>query len=738
MSTPLIPSVEQLNQTRARLWHQDGSPLLTMEALRAWIGKAGLVLFAPKQQQLPGPSASLVEAVLGTRNEAPTLEEGAEAAVLLGRLIAEGSAVPLNLLGAAGERPDFVCSPAVFSYVFTLRGDKAWKQAPATIGAVKVSPLALAAYEALARRVTLSASELVDELGKEVTETAVIRALSELWAHLRVMPVPRPDGEATLWELTSTRFTKQIKAGANAGQPTALSALVSLFLGQAVVATEEEIETILSPLAPRSRIRDVVHALMGARELGTMAIDGRTVVFIEGDLAEMVPEAKSVEPAAAEGDEGVAAEGEARITKFIAKPRKVGTGFAKSFKPRPEGGRAGGGRPPGGGFQGGRAEGGRSEGSRFEGSRSGGGERERRPFAGKSVRPAASFSKPWEEGKPRQASVDAAGEGGPAGSAASERPAFDKSRRPAFGDRPAFGKKPGFARPGGFSRPGASARPEGGPRRPYGGDGPARPGGSGFPARTSDGDARPPRKTFSKPGTFGRKREDADRPRSFQPRSSQPFQPREDSQGRPPGKFSGSGNSGRPNQTGGAERRPFRPRTDAAGSGGAGERGGSRGAGQGFERRPGSYSARPQRPDGGYAAKRPFAASGDDRAAGKRPFTPRGERPTAGGSFAKGPGDGEKPRTFRKFDAPKFGRPGASAGDRGGRPAGGGRAPGGSGPGGGFAGRKPAGPFAKFADGKKPFRGAGASGKPGGGKSGGPRREGTGFVKRKPDEGETA
>ena len=99
--------------------------------------------------------------------------------------------------------------------------------------------------EALSRRGPLSAYDLSTEVGKEVTEAAVLRALGELWTHLRVLPLAQPDGAATLWELTSARFTKQIKAGANAGQPSALSALISLYLGQAVVASEDEIESFL-------------------------------------------------------------------------------------------------------------------------------------------------------------------------------------------------------------------------------------------------------------------------------------------------------------------------------------------------------------------------------------------------------------------------------------------------------------------------------------------------------------
>src|SRR6202008_2715614 len=156
---------------------------------------------------------------------------------------------------------------------------------PATSGPTRVSPLALNTYTLLADNAKnagpgLSASHLATELGKEITETAVLRALTELWQHLRVLPVPQLDGAPTLWELTTTRFTKQIKAGANAGQPTALSALISLYLRQVIVATEDEIETFLSPVASRSRIRDVIHALLSARQLETLAIEGRTVLHI--------------------------------------------------------------------------------------------------------------------------------------------------------------------------------------------------------------------------------------------------------------------------------------------------------------------------------------------------------------------------------------------------------------------------------------------------------------------------
>ena len=201
-SNPAIPTAAQLAETRLKQWHQQGEALLTIENLRGWINAAGLVLFAPRPQ-IASPAPSLVEAVLGAPTPTPRWNRPRRPAACLARLVAEGLAVPLNLLGpgagtvhagAPGDTPDFVASTAVFSYVFTLRGDKAWKQPPATSGALKVSNLALAIHEALSQRGPLSAYDLTTEVGKEVTEAAVLRALGELWTHLRVLPLAQPDG----------------------------------------------------------------------------------------------------------------------------------------------------------------------------------------------------------------------------------------------------------------------------------------------------------------------------------------------------------------------------------------------------------------------------------------------------------------------------------------------------------------------------------------------------------------
>ena len=522
----------------------------------------------------------------------------------LARMVAEGSAVPLNLLGSTTGEPDFVCSAQAFSFVYTLRGDKNWKQEPAQTGSMRVSPLALKVYEALKEKGAMAPHELTTELGQGVVDSAVLRALSELWAIQRVIPVPDAEGAPAKWELLTGRFVRHLKAGANAGQPTALSALLSLYLSQAVAATGDEMEIFLSPLAARSRVREVVGGLSASRQLDSVVVDGKSLMFLPGALDDLAAD----EPAAAENaavprsryeDDDRRHMIEERAARFGA---EGGAARSSSYPVRrPAGARAEGdrgGRPGGprpGGFGGPRREGGftpqRRTGSFGGPRREGGGapsrdDRERRPFVRRddsapqrpaaegSERPRNEFARPWEQ------------EGG--------------ERKP-FTPRPDGERRPFTPREGGERRPFAPRgdRPftprEGGERRP-------------FTPREGVGERRP-----------------------FAPRGDRPFTPREGGDRRP---FTP--------REGGAERRPFAPRGDRPFT-----------PREGGERRP--FTPR----EGGE--RRPFAPRGDrpftPREGGeRRPFAPRGDRP-----FTPR-GDGERrPFTPREGGS---GRPFAPRGDR--------------------------------------------------------------------------
>ncbi len=601
--------------------------ILTLSGAREFLNRAGLLLFAAKPQFSGVPAPTFVEATLGGVNANPSLTASATARALLARLVADGSAVPLNLLGmpaTTAEAPDFIASAAAFPYIFTLRGDKAWKQPPATSGATKVSPLAANTYTLLIENGPKSAYDLVGDLGKEVTEAAVLRALSELWQQLRVIPVPQPGGKPAQWEPITTRFTKQIKTGANAGQPTALSTFVSLFLGQAVLATEDEIETFLSPLAPRSRVRDVLHALSGARELETITVKGKHNLHIAGDLPLFESETESASKrelgsARDLNDTPVLSEDGSRIKKFVSKPRKIGTG--KADRPKPF-----------------RAPSDRSRPDNQPARRSAGDRLPANP-----ARP--TFNKPWDEEKQARADRSAAA----MDSATSEFQDVDldagtrpERPRPA-GGRPAFGSKPsGFGRKPAFgSKPAYGDRPRPGEDRPA------------FPRDRSAGDR--PAYNRDRPG-FSRDRSSGDRPAFSRDRPSFNRAPREGGSDRFQSRDS---------------RRDFTPHSGAGDSRPPRQFGNKPGFGgkPSFGSKP-SFPRKPFDPErsAGDRERRPFRR--DDAAGDSRPPRRSFDSDTRAGGSDSRPAFAGKPRfsrdreaegggrpPFRKFDAPRTPRP---------------------------------------------------------------------------------
>jgi 23S rRNA pseudouridine2605 synthase len=633
---------KQLEAARLAAWHQGGEAVLTQEAARAWIAEHGLVLFAPRTLQLPTPAPSLVEATLGAAKDAPTATDTGAAKNLVARLVADGSIVPLNLLAVPGDVPDFVVSAQVFSYVFTLRGDKGWKLPPSTSGAISVSPLGLHVYEVLAAaeggRGAMTAAELASELGREVTETAILRALSELWSQLRVLPLLDQGGGATMWELTTRRFTKSIKAGANAGQPKALSALISLYLGQVFAATEEEIATFLSPLTARSRVREVLRALTTSRQLETIAVEGKTLLHVLGGLPESIAVAASEDAEGVEGEEAAAE---------LPKPKKIGTGRISSFESDASKGSLRGKPAKSFGAKGAKSFGGARPTSRAgSASSEGKPERERRPFKkdAAGAKPAfkkdkPGFTKPWDEDRKPRAAAAPKQDGftkyrkpepedreplGPREQAglpverrtvpqratkSFEKRTFDgkpAERKPyvkkAFGDKPAFGAKP-------YAKKSFGDKPSFGAKRPYS-------------PRTEEGGERP---TF-KPRSYEKR--DGDKPSARKSFGDKPYAKK--AFGDKPS--FGAKRSYTPRTTEGGERPAFKPRTFDRGD------------------KPAFGAKRPYTPRTAEGGDRPAfkpRTFGDKPSFGaKRPYTPRsaegGERPAF------------KPRTFDRGDKPGF------------------------------------------------------------------------------------
>ncbi len=648
----------------------------------------GLCLFLPRRTHFSCPTPSFVEAVTGVPSETPARDAIVAATALLHRLTAAGAVLPLNLFGAAGgsvsDQPDFLVTREALPYVFSLIGGRNWKSGPGA----KASPLTLEIWKQLDGAGAQTAAEIQTVLGREVTEGAILRGLVELWNGLRAIPVY--DGDVTRWELTQARFADEMTASQKVAQTTALSALVAGYLESAIAASSEEIETFLSPLTSRSRVREVVNGLSATRQLGLVSVAATPLLHVAGTLPEFAEPVEVELPARTAG-----LEREGRSGSFERKPR-TGT-FERKPRTTRDGGAARkpyerGGRPAErGGERRGRFDRGRSGPPR---ERTGFGRADSGRFAARGdapFRPKAAGERPYrsaEGGRPLNG----------------ERKPFE--RKP-FGKKPFDkGAKPFRAPSSGGARPFDRERSGSGAARPSFGAG-ARAGGGKFGPRKfgAGAGAKPWQDRGAGPRAGGRQ----ERPAAGG-EGERPFRPRSDGERsgeRRPGKFGGAGKFGDEKKFGGPRkfgagksfggpkfgaRSGSGPRTGSrpAGSGPAGPRSfGSRaGAPRGGPPRTGSpRTARPGgsgRPSfsGGFkreapGEKRPFfrerpakAADGESRPrtfrsdAGPAKRTGGWKPKPAGGGFAKGGKPGFKSAGFKSAGFKSGGKPGFKSGGK--------------------------------------------------------------------------
>jgi hypothetical protein len=267
---------------------QNGLGTFTFEDARTWIEETGLCLFLPRRQFLSSVAPSFVEAIAGRRDVTPDSRQIAAAEELLVRLETADVAVRLNLQGMPGEQPDFVVASWVLPYVYALRGDRDWRRNPQLTGSRAVSQLAVQAYKLLEAG-DLSISQLKHALGREVSESAVVRAITELWQQLRIIPVIAEAGRAAKWQLLRTRYQKAIAEGASTSQVTAISVLASIYLQAVIAASMEEVEVFLSPLTARSKVREVLRGLVATRQVHTISMGHAPHFYVAGTLPEFAP-----------------------------------------------------------------------------------------------------------------------------------------------------------------------------------------------------------------------------------------------------------------------------------------------------------------------------------------------------------------------------------------------------------------------------------------------------------------
>jgi 23S rRNA pseudouridine2605 synthase len=123
-------------------------------------------------------------------------------------------------------------------------------------------------------------------LGREVSEQAVLRAITELWQQLRIIPVIAAPGQTPKWQLLRVRYQKAIAEGASTSQVTAISVLASISLQAVIAATMEDVELFLAPLTARSKVREVLRGLVATRQVHTISLGHAPHFYVAGTLPE--------------------------------------------------------------------------------------------------------------------------------------------------------------------------------------------------------------------------------------------------------------------------------------------------------------------------------------------------------------------------------------------------------------------------------------------------------------------
>jgi 23S rRNA pseudouridine2605 synthase len=278
-------TAEQLEASRSERMRLNGRGQLTIDEARTWLEETGLCLFLPKRQFASFTAPTFVEAVAGEQTSSPSAKLVTYAEELLVRLESENVAVRLNLLGQPGDEPDFVVAAWVLPYVYALRGDRDWRRIPQLTGSRQVSQLAVQAYKQLETG-DQTITQLRHSLGREVSESAVLRAITELWQQLRIIPVVSAPGKSPQWQLLRVRYQKAIAEGASTSQVTAISVLASIYLQAVIAASMEEVEMFLAPLTARSKVREVLRGLVATRQVHSLALGHAPHFYVAGTLPE--------------------------------------------------------------------------------------------------------------------------------------------------------------------------------------------------------------------------------------------------------------------------------------------------------------------------------------------------------------------------------------------------------------------------------------------------------------------
>ena len=170
-------------------------------------------------------------------------------------------------------------SAPLFPSVYALLGDRKPKAPPKTKAqGARLSPLALKVFDTIQDRGPVSTGQLRELISRELSAAAVERALNELWAILKIARVDYREKEGATWDLLYRWTPDAVMEGVGISIPEALSVLIGKYLEAVEAASQQELEQFFSQLVPGSKVREVIHALLAARQLSFVAVGPKTLI----------------------------------------------------------------------------------------------------------------------------------------------------------------------------------------------------------------------------------------------------------------------------------------------------------------------------------------------------------------------------------------------------------------------------------------------------------------------------
>ena len=269
---------QELIEQRRTKWRVKGNPIRTLEEARDFIDEVGFCLMYPVRPSKLVPT--FFGATVGSDTNLPLQQQafsdprGSTATELMIRLVRSKLAFETNTFG---ENP-FLFSATVFPYFYATVTDYHPKQPPKKRGREKASPLLVDTFRLLQQHGPMNKQQLRAELGGDLSEAGIDHALHDLWAALKITRVDYSPQTGTVWDVLYRWAPEMVYDGLHISVGEALSALLSRYIDTVVAADQNEIEDFFSVIAPRSRVRETVNALLRAREFRPISIGRRNLV----------------------------------------------------------------------------------------------------------------------------------------------------------------------------------------------------------------------------------------------------------------------------------------------------------------------------------------------------------------------------------------------------------------------------------------------------------------------------